>query len=212
MIGTKSKSLLVGLAVSAALAGCASSHPAASSQGSTSSSSSSSSSAPSSTAPASTSSTAPTSVPPTSSAGTGGPDVCASQNLTGAIGSPNGAAGTIYYELVLTNSGSATCTMYGYPGVSFVTGSAGQQVGAPASRATAAGTEKLVTLAPGQSAYAQLAVAEAGNYGTTCQITPTDGLRVYPPGDTTSILVTHNDQACANTADVTLHVGPVTAQ
>jgi hypothetical protein len=99
--------------------------------------------------------------------------------------------------------------MQGYPGVSFVTGSAGQQLGAPARRET--GPAPIVTLNPGQSATATLGIVEAGNYGASCEITSVVGLRVYPPNNTAAMYVPHADQGCANTADVTLNVQPVTA-
>lgn len=99
--------------------------------------------------------------------------------------------------------------MQGYPGVSFVTGSAGQQLGAPASRIT--GSAPVVTLAPGQTAIANLGIVEASNFGSSCQLTNVDGLRVYPPNNTAALFVPHTDQGCANTADVTLKIQPVQA-
>jgi hypothetical protein len=51
----------------------------------------------------------------------------------------NGAAGSVYYPLNFVNTSAATCQMYGYPGVSFVTSgdATGQQIGAAALRAGA---------------------------------------------------------------------------
>lgn len=39
-------------------------------------------------------------------------------------------AGTIFYPLDFTNASSSACTMYGYPGVAFVSSPGGSQVGA----------------------------------------------------------------------------------
>lgn len=50
------------------------------------------------------------------------------------LGDSDGAAGTIYQTVILTNESSKTCDLYGYPGVSFVTGAGGHQIGAPATR------------------------------------------------------------------------------
>ncbi len=61
-----------------------------------------------------------------------GPGPCSTGNLRFAVGRSNGAAGTIYYPLGFTNASSAPCTMYGYPGVSFVTSPGGTVIGAPA--------------------------------------------------------------------------------
>jgi len=107
--------------------------------------------------------------------------------------------------LVLTNRGPGTCTIQGYPGVSFVTGTSGQQLGAPGRRET--GPAPVVTLGAGQSASATLGIVEAGNF-PNCQITPAAGLRVYPPDNTAALYIPHTDQGCANTSVVTLTIRP----
>ena len=47
---------------------------------------------------------------------------CATTALKITQSAPNGAAGHFYLTLVFTNTSSAPCTLYGYPGVSLVTG------------------------------------------------------------------------------------------
>jgi hypothetical protein len=111
--------------------------------------------------------------------------------------------------LVLRNTGSSTCIERGYPGVSFVSGSQCQQVGAAASRAP--GTIATVTLAPGASASATLGIVDAGNFPSDCNKTSVTGLRVYPPEQTASLYISHADSACASTKYVTLHVNPFAA-
>lgn len=138
-----------------------------------------------------------------------GPQPCATANLAGSLGSPSGAAGSVYYSLVLANTGPATCTLSGYPGVSLVTSESGGQIGAAATHTS--GTVATVTLAHGQSASANLGITVASNYGSSCDITAAAGLRVYPPGQTTALFIPHSDNGCANSADVLLHVGPVAA-
>lgn len=155
-----------------------------------------------------TASTAPTTAAPATTVPSG-PPACQTANLTAALGAPNGAAGTIYYSLTFTNKGSATCTLFGYPGVSFVTGPTGTQVGAAAARS--GGTPTAVTVAPSASAHAQLGISEASNYGPGCEMTPVTGLRVYPPGQTAALFVPHTGTGCANKADILLHVGAVVA-
>ena len=61
-----------------------------------------------------------------------GPSQCTPTDLRLAVGAANGAAGTIYYPLDFTNASSSACTMYGYPGVAFVSSPGGSQVGAAA--------------------------------------------------------------------------------
>jgi hypothetical protein len=93
--------------------------------------------------------------------------------------------------LQFRNTGSSTCTLYGFPGVSWVRGSAGTQTGAAATRQTDPnGTEKVVTLAPGALASAPLDIVDAA------VIPPSEGkpvavrgLRIYPPGQQAALFL-----------------------
>lgn len=213
MVGRVKKFLVMSAAAVAVLAGCGgSTHKSAPPTPSTSAVTTV---PPITVAPASTTvpaastttSSSSTVAPSTTTTGPAGPRPCLTADLTASLGAPNGAAGTIYYQLRLTNKGGAACTLAGYPGVSFVAGASGAQVGAGAARTP--GNATALTLAPGQSASSALGIAVASNYGSACQITDVAGLRVYPPGQTTALFVPHSDQACANQADVLLHVGPL---
>src|SRR5438309_2387332 len=86
------------------------------------------------------------------------PGRCTTSILSVHLGAADGAAGSTYEPLVFTNKGSATCTLNGYPGVSFVAPTSGKQVGAAASRNPQHAAE-LVTLAPGATASALLQIA-----------------------------------------------------
>jgi len=143
----------------------------------------------------------------TSPAAPSGPAGCLASGLSAQLGVSQGTAGTIYQVIVLTNTSSATCTLYGYPGVSFVTGIGGTQVGAPASKNPVV-ARALVTLAPGADADVLLAVHDAGAIAG-CTITPVNWLRIYPPGDYGSIYVQYNTQACANNSTSIMSVSPV---
>jgi Protein of unknown function (DUF4232) len=146
----------------------------------------------------------PTTASPTPAASTGassGANVagCATSALKAAVGVTKGsaAAGSIYYPLDLTNTSGSTCTVFGYPGVSFVTGPSGTILGRAAHRnpVTAATT---VTLAPGQTAHATLQVAEAGNYDASqCQPVTAHWLRIYPPNQTAPLYAQFTTQACS---------------
>jgi len=106
--------------------------------------------------------------------------------MTISIGAPNGSAGATHYGLTFHNTAASSCTLYGFPGVSFLGGS-GQQIGAPAQRA--GGSVATVTLPAGGDAYASIAVTDPG-------IPPCSGsatvaqVRVYPPGQTQAATVT----------------------
>jgi len=102
----------------------------------------------------------------------------------------NGAAGTIYYEIEISNVGHHTCTLKGYPGVSELN-IHGSQVGLPA---THGGIKPLVTLAPGDTSHFVLRVVDAG---AVCAH-PVNGstLRVYPPGQKVAQLLGFPNQMC----------------
>jgi hypothetical protein len=136
-----------------------------------------------------------------------GPASCLASGLQAQLGASQGTAGTIYQVLVLTNTSGSSCTLYGYPGVSFVSGQGGSQVGAPATRNPAVKAAPL-TLAPGGKANALLAVHDAGAF-PDCRLTSVDWLRIYPPGDYGSLYVQYKAQTCANTAKSILTVTAV---
>ena len=145
---------------------------------------------------------------PTSPAPTG-PAQCTTTDLKLTIGASQGAAGTSYYPLDFTNESSSACTMYGYPGVSFVTGAQGSQIGAPAGREPGIGLAML-TLAPGATANATLAVSNV-LASTSCKNPVTvNWLKVYPPDQYSALFVPLRRQGCADKSLVIMRVRPVT--
>ena len=224
MAGSASRSLrLVGTAAAgvalAAAAGCASSSgsstaasaPAASSSSApaASSATSAASSAASGASGASGSSASPAESPhavasPTpsgagsTSGGSAGLAGCATGDLKVSTGNPEGAAGSTYLSIRFTNTSSASCTLYGYPGVSLAAGSPTAQVGAAADRQVTA-PASVVTLGPGQTGSALLRIVQALNYPTaTCSPTATAYLRIYPPNETQSVLLPFKAMGCTS--------------
>lgn len=97
--------------------------------------------------------------------------------------SANGAAGSTYYHLDFTNTSGTTCHLYGYPGVSAVTGT-GAQLGSAAGRDSVA-PARYVNIAPGSTAHAIVRVVNVDNYPpATCEPAAASRLKVYPPNDT----------------------------
>jgi hypothetical protein len=97
-----------------------------------------------------------------------------------------------YVGLQFRNAGPAACTLYGYPGVSWVAGADGHQVGAAATRqANNSGpAEQAVTLAPGALASAPLDIVNASALPPAeCKPVPVRGLRVYPPGERSALFL-----------------------
>ncbi len=126
----------------------------------------------------------------------GGSTACSPTDLKLSLGSPNGAAGHVYQPLQFTNVGKTPCLIVGFPGVSYVTGDSGSQVGAPAQRDGTEGPR--VTLAPGQMASAILIMTDVGVFDPgVCKPTPTRGFRVYPPNTTAALFVAANGTGCA---------------
>src|SRR5690242_6079211 len=123
---------------------------------------------------------------------------CGTGELRGSLGTAEGAAGSVIVPLVLTNVGSRTCELRGFPGVSYVAGADGHQVGPAAAMSGPRGGE--VVLKPGAAAVAQLQLANVANFDAgVCRPTPVRGLRVYPPGDTASLYVERAGTGCAGT-------------
>jgi hypothetical protein len=189
------------LICTAAVAGCASSgssQPAAS--GSTPASSSS--------APAATSSSSntPAVVAPSSSAA--GTPACATSALQVKLGSSDGYAGGVYVVIDFTNTSGSTCTLFGYPGVSLVTGPPYKQIGLAAKRSTST-PKKLVTLAAGATAHAQLQIVDALNFpSATCGPTKATALKIYPPNQTEPVYLPNTSNGCTNPVQI-MYIGAV---
>jgi hypothetical protein len=190
------------LICTAALAGCASSgssQPAAS--GSTPASSSS--------APAATSSgssNTPAVVAPSSSAP--GTPACATSALQVKLGSSDGYAGGVYVLIDFTNTSGSTCTLFGYPGVSLVTGPPYKQIGLAAKRSTST-SKKLVTLAAGATANAQLQIVDALNFpSASCGPTKATALKIYPPNQTEPVYLPNTSTGCSKPVQI-MYIGTV---
>ncbi len=122
----------------------------------------------------------------------------------------DGAAGSIYYKLELTNLSAKKCRLLGYPGVSAVD-LRGRQLGTAATRDTTRRAH-LVTLAPRGTATAVLRVVEADNFpASTCRQVTAAGLRVYPPGQRAAKVVPFPFRACSRRGPVYLSIRPVQA-
>ncbi len=191
-------------AVAATAAGCGSSGSSTPSPSGTPSSAASSGSA-STSAPASTPASAPS-----HSAGPG-LAACNTSALSVTLASDQGggAAGSTYVPINFTNTTGTACALYGYPGVSFVTGPGGSQIGAPATRAPNVSSIS-VMVASHATAHAWLQLVQAGNYpASTCHPVTAHWLKVYPPGNTAASYIGHSFPACSSAKVNILTVMPV---
>ena len=155
--------------------------------------------------PTASASGSPTTVTPSRS----GPLPCATTGLRLTVGTPNGAAGTIFYPLDLTNTSGSACTMFGYPGVAFVSSPGGSQIGAPANRRIAA-APTVITVAPGATAHATLAVSDV-LIGNNCKHQlQVHWVQVYPPDQFKALFAHLSRPGCADKSLVTMGVTTVT--
>jgi Protein of unknown function (DUF4232) len=127
-----------------------------------------------------------------------------------SLAKAEGAAGSTYDTVRLTNTGTATCMLYGYPGVSLVGHGNGTQIGAAADRDNSV-APTAVHIGPGGSTTFVVRLVQAGSYPrSTCSPTPADGFRIYPPGSTAALyLPLKAATGCAKTTVHLLTVRPV---
>jgi uncharacterized protein DUF4232 len=176
------------LCTAALAAGCASTGTPASGQAASATAAQPASSSPATPAAASA---APTASPSAAA--------CATSDLSGTVvvGQGGAAAGSTYYPLNLTNNSKSPCSLFGYPGVSFVTGPSGSQIGQPATRNPAV-PPATVVLSPGRTAHVTLQVVDALNYSkSACQPVKAHWIKVFPPGQFSALYVKFTALTCS---------------
>ena len=115
--------------------------------------------------------------------------------VTGAGGA---AAGSTYYPLNLTNAGSSSCSLFGYPGVSWVTGPSGSQIGQPATTQPGASPRPRWCWPRARPRTSRIQVVDARNYDkSTCQPVTAHWLKVFPPGQFTALYVKFSALTCS---------------
>jgi hypothetical protein len=165
------------------------------------------SSSPPSSTPAATPVSSPSSTPATSAPATtpavAGPAPCPTRYLGVKAGLSQGTAGSIYQVIDFTNISNVSCTLYGYPGISFAsTGSSGGQIGLSAKENPTPPRE-LVTLAPGATANALLRIVAAGNFPpATCGMVTAHWLVIYPPNQTTPVYLKYTSPTCSKQVQI----------
>lgn len=198
MVRTKLTRLFPVVAASAgvlALSACGSGGTTPAASSSTPSSTSAEATTTVTTATSSPASSAPAAPPVAQPADNG---LCKAGDVKLSLGQGDAGAGSVYRPLRITNSSSKPCTIQGFPGVSYVAGSDGHQVGKDAFREGSKGDA--VKLNPGQTATADIQFVNVGNFDPgTCQPTQVKGLRIYLPQETASNFVPDEGTGCAST-------------
>jgi hypothetical protein len=146
----------------------------------------------------------------TGSGGTNATPECTTSDLKTSVGNGGGGTAGAYYSVIdFTNSSGASCTLYGYPGVS-LRGAQLALIGAPATR-NATPVPSLVTLAPGATANAVLRMTDPGVYATAeCGPVTSAYLQVYPPNQTQPAELPFSGSTCSRASVKILAVSTVT--
>ncbi|GGS09462.1 hypothetical protein GCM10010252_55880 [Streptomyces aureoverticillatus] len=140
----------------------------------------------------------PTSAPPPAQR-PAAPARCTADHLALSLGRIDAGAGQRHAPLVFTNTGSTTCALRGYPGVSLLD-SSGDRVGRPARRAGS--MLPPVELDPGESAFASLHTVGRGVTDKPCW-PRADQVQAYPPGSTRALRTPAAPfEVCGDTFDV----------
>jgi hypothetical protein len=129
---------------------------------------------------------------------------------TGAAGV---AAGSSYVPLEIRNASARSCTLPGYPQVSFASGLTGPAIGGPAALEQQSTARPLV-LTPGQLAHAWLQIGDAANYPAgSCKPVTAQGLRIVFGSATPGSFISRDITVCGAAVHGTtlLAVYPVTA-
>ena len=130
--------------------------------------------------------------------GSVGPAGCLTSALRATLGAAQGTAGSAYQVIILANVSGKTCALYGYPGVSFVSGIGGSQIGKDAARDRTT-APKVVTLAPGQRGSFALRVVDAAALPTaSCDPVTAKWLKIFPPENTAALYLGYAARACAS--------------
>ena len=97
---------------------------------------------------------------------------CIGAHLKVSVGTSQGAAGTIWYPIVFTNTGASACSIWGVPAIQPVVGGSAHStthVGPPAHNNSMGAMPVRHEIAPGKSVSAGFGVTESGNYtASTC--------------------------------------------
>lgn len=147
-----------------------------------------------------------------SAGGSSGPGRCSVDTLTASTTKDLHTDVDIDVPVTIKNTGSATCTLQGWPGVSFVGGGNGSQIG-PAANLDRQTPHATVTLSSGAAAHFVLHVTRPGDgSNASCAPRTADGLRVIPPGSTRSLFVeAPGYQACSSDLPATMSVTGIQA-
>lgn len=125
---------------------------------------------------------------------------CTTGQLSLSLGQSQGALGSFYTPIVLTNTSSGACTLFGFPGVSF-TNRAGQQVGQSAARSHGAAPRTVTLAGSGGQASALLHEPDPSAFPPSqCHKAMAYRIRVYPPSQFSALSTADHTPVCTGSA------------
>ena len=161
----------------------------------------------------SASTTTSTTPSPTPTPTTAAAPACTRDSLKITYQATDGTAGHFHGMLTFTNTGTATCSMKGYPIVYIGQPEAEETMGAASTNDTTS-VPALVTVAPGAAAHAATTITDAG---AVCQPVDTTYLIAAPPLDHPFVLETDGEhvydvvgQGCNDDSVSLVMVGAIT--
>jgi hypothetical protein len=126
--------------------------------------------------------------------------MCATSQLTAALGGGDAGAGQLYRYLVITNRSRSTCHLTGYPGLSLLDAK-GRQIGPAATRDPR--TYGAVVLRPGASASDTIHTVNRQTSNPGECLPASAELRVYPPGNRDALVIRGSVTNCDHLLTVT---------
>lgn len=133
---------------------------------------------------------------------------CPTSQLKITAGNFDTGAGSTNFQIDFQNTGTTSCTLIGFPGVSFTTAQ-GAQLGKAADRVDAA--KGAVTLRPNAHAVsdARAINGQSGYSEKECGLTSAESLRIFPPNQKQQAVVPWQRDECVGPTIQNLRVGPV---
>jgi hypothetical protein len=125
---------------------------------------------------------------------------CQTSHLTASAGAPQGYRSGLQMVLTFKNTGTAACTLHGWPRVWQSAGPPVANIGQPAVQGPVPAAT-VVTLPPNGTASARLQIADSATYpAMTCKPVKATSLAVVPPGETAATHISFGSTACKGNA------------
>ena len=145
---------------------------------------------------------APAATPAANGQAAGAGGACASGSISvSAQEDPSSGAATRKVDLVVTNTGSAPCSLTGYPRVVFA--ASGVQIGPPVVESAGVAQATTVSLDPGASAVAKLLIIDPSAL-TSCKAEDFTEIWVSLAAEDDTIGVDFSGKTCSNTTNANI--------